>query len=65
MTEKDLLKIIRDRKNRQKDVAIAYLKCSIPIGEWAIVNGAIVKRWSMSGLTHVKKMAWKLALDNY
>ena len=26
--------------------------------DWQKVNAAIVKRWSLSGLMHIKKLAW-------
>ena len=29
--------------------------------DWSKVNHAIIERWSVAGLTYIKKRAWKLA----
>jgi len=44
----------------QKQIAMTYglaLRSSWPTA-WAKVNKMILKRWSMSGLERIKKMAW-------
>jgi hypothetical protein len=28
--------------------------------DWSAINGAILKRWKMSGLERIKKIAWKI-----
>jgi hypothetical protein len=30
--------------------------------DWAAINAAIMARWSHSGLTYIKNLAWKLRL---
>jgi len=47
---------------KQKDVADIYALCigrgpSFPYRE---INRAIIDKWSTSGLTRIKKMAWKI-----
>lgn len=61
---KTLLTEIQDRRMYQKDVALTYAMAieSNDDTDWRTVNEAIIKRWSMSGLERVKKMAWKLDL---
>jgi len=44
----------------QKQIAQSYalgLQSSWPT-DWSIVNGMIIRRWSASGLSRIKKMAW-------
>jgi hypothetical protein len=44
----------------QKQIAQSYalaLRSSWPT-DWKAVNEAIIKRWSVAGLTRIKNMAW-------
>ena len=55
-----LLREIKMKEIKQKDIACTYnlaLKSSDPT-DWKSVNGAIIKRWSISGLKRIKDMAW-------
>lgn len=55
-----LLDEISNKKFRQKDIAITYrlsLMSSDPT-DYKKVNRAIIDRWSISGLTRIKEMAW-------
>ncbi len=55
-----LLEEIADSAITQKSLASTY-RLALRSGEeinWGIVNRAIIKRWSLSGLKRVKKMAW-------
>lgn len=55
-----LLDEIANPKMRQKNIAQTYrlaMKSSEET-DWATVNAAIVRRWSRSGLEHIKEMAW-------
>jgi hypothetical protein len=31
--------------------------------EWGPINEAILRRWSISGLSHIKKKAWKMIYE--
>ena len=55
-----LLNEIADKGFKQNSIAMTYalaLRSSETI-DWAKVNKAIVKRWSISGLNRIKKLAW-------
>jgi hypothetical protein len=57
-----MLREIQDTAFTQKMIAKTYA-LSMASGEcdsidWARVNGAIVQRWSVSGLERVKELAW-------
>ncbi len=56
-----ILNEIQKHKFTQKSVALTYAFCLRQANEvdFAIINKAIVERWSLSGLERVKKMAWK------
>lgn len=51
---------------KQNDIAVTYamaLKSSADGADkpdWAKINGAILARWSMSGLERIKKRAWDI-----
>ena len=48
------------QKCKQKQIAQTYalaLRSSYKT-DWAIVNAAIIERWSVSGLERIKKLAW-------
>lgn len=60
----DVLDAIADHRCTRDDVAVEYataLRAYGPNGDWAGINGAILGRWSMSGLRYIKEKAWKLA----
>lgn len=44
----------------QKQVALTYRLAmgSTVVPDWRRINRAIIKRWSVSGLARVKKLAW-------
>jgi len=55
-----LLREISDKEFKRKNVAKTYalaLKSSYPT-DWARVNKAIIKRWSLSALEYIKNLAW-------
>lgn len=44
----------------QRQIAMSYalgIRSSWPT-DWAVVNQAIIDRWSQAGLDRIKKMAW-------
>lgn len=57
-----LLGEIADGRMTQKDVAATYALAMTNSDEidWAVVNRAIIDRWSMSGLRRIKELAWRL-----
>lgn len=60
--EKLLIADIRDRANTRDDIAVMYAEyLNRDHWDWSVINGAIVERWSMSGLRYVKDKAWRLA----
>lgn len=56
-----ILREIQEYKFVQKSVALTYAFCIRQQDEvdFEVVNKAIIERWSVSGLTRVKEMAWK------
>jgi hypothetical protein len=63
--QRQILKEIDEYRMSQKVVAATY-GLILALGQekevdWAVVNAAIVARWSKSGLNRVKEMAWKFA----
>ena len=61
-----LLREIADPAMKRKDIALTYAYglrnefSGSEIIDWKRVNGAILTRWSMAGLTYIKERAWKL-----
>mgnify|MGYP001590470853 FL=1 len=55
-----LLREIDTGELHQRDIAKTYALAmkSSEKTDWAKVNEAIIKRWSMAGLKHIKAMAW-------
>ena len=56
-----LLQEIADPAMTRRDVALTYglaLRSSERV-DWAIVNAAIIQRWSVSGLNWIKAAAWR------
>jgi hypothetical protein len=55
-----LLREISDKRFKQKAVAQTYWYAirSTEETDWAKVNGAIIERWSVSGLDSIKSLAW-------
>lgn len=56
-----LLREIPDHQFKQADIALTYAFgiVSSEDVDWPKVNAAIIERWSPTGLTRVKEMAWK------
>ena len=58
--ENVILRELQDKQFKQRDIAQSYA-LAMASGEdidWQRVNKAIIERWSKSGLTRVKEMAW-------
>ena len=60
--EETILQEIDDKNFTHDSVAITYAFCidSTENPDFAKINKAIVKRWSLSALEYIKKEAWKL-----
>ena len=60
--EEAILQEIDDKNFTRDSVAITYAFCidSTENPDFAKINRAIVKRWSLSVLAYIKKEAWKL-----
>ena len=58
-----LLNEISKKKFKQKDIALTYMLAlrSSDKTDWKVVNDAIIRRWSVTGLNRIKDMAWKLS----
>lgn len=54
-----LLEYIADKKKYRNAIAALYCHYLNWDVNWAKVNRAIIKRWSMSGLVYIKRRAWK------
>jgi len=57
-----LLDEISNKQLHQRDVALTYalaLRSSEP-KDWTVINEAIIRRWSRSGLERIKQMAWRM-----
>ena len=60
--EGTILREIADPRMKQADIALTYafaLRQEPDNTDWSTVNRAIVERWSMSGLSRIKALAWK------
>jgi hypothetical protein len=55
-----LLIMISDRLMHQEDLSLFYAAAimSMTPPDWAKINKAIMDRWSVTGLNHIKKLAW-------
>jgi hypothetical protein len=57
---------VADKAMKQKDVALLYAMAlksksdGADNPDWGAINGAILARWSMSGLERIKKRAWDI-----
>ena len=67
MTSDEMIAFINDRKNLQQQMIPKYAEA---IEEhrhtqdfWPAVNGAIIDRWSRTGLHRIKKAAWEMVAD--
>jgi len=60
MDIKDFILAIKNKKNKQKDIAKLYAKHPYCLNEWGIINHAIIDRWSRSGLRRIQTLAWRL-----
>jgi hypothetical protein len=63
----ELMREIADPRSKRLDVALTYAFAIRQGGPWggetvdfAVVNRAIVERWSLSGLKWIKTKAWAL-----
>lgn len=51
---------------KQNDIAVTYAMAltsssrGVDNPDWGKINGAILARWSMSGLERIKKRAWDI-----
>ena len=61
--ESIILDEINHKECKRKDVALTYYFCMNSSEEidWGVINRAIIKRWSFSGLEYIKKEAYKWA----
>jgi len=58
---KVLLEEIYGKEFKRNDIAITYARALRSTGtDWAMVNRAIMNRWSFAGLEYIKKRAWKM-----
>jgi len=60
MNINDFILAIKNKKNKQKDIAKLYAKHAWYLKEWSIINHAILDRWSRAGLNRIKTLAWRL-----
>jgi len=56
---------ISSKEFKQKDIARSYAlaiksESECRTVDWTKINGAILSRWSMSGLERIKKIAWDI-----
>lgn len=61
LPEQTLLEEIANPKMTRADVVLTYRLAlgSSQLIDWRKVNEAIIARWSVSGLTWIKKRAWR------
>lgn len=60
LTTQSIVDEISDHHFHQRDIAKTY-RIAIRQGsdvDWPVVNGAIIDRWSISGLLRIKDAAW-------
>ena len=53
---------IATKSMKRNDIALSYALCMVssePV-DWAVVNKAIIERWSVAGLTYIKERAWRI-----
>jgi hypothetical protein len=58
--ENVILNEIEDKSFKQVDVAKTYfliMRSDVDV-DWATINRAIIRRWSVSGLERIKQLAW-------
>ena len=60
MDVNDFILAIKNKKNKQKDIAKLYAEYPYNSGEWQMICDSIIDRWSRSGLRLVKTLAWRL-----
>jgi len=62
LTTQTLLSEIQIKQLKRDDIAMTYFLAMVSREktDWPVVNGAIIGRWSMSGLRYVKHRAWKM-----
>jgi len=62
MDVENVIKQEIEAKAKQKTIALTYAFALVASYEvdFRTINQMIIKRWSLSGLDRVKKMAWKL-----
>ena len=61
-TTQTLLSEIAMPEVKRNSVALTYALAmrSSEATDWKAVNEAIIKRWSVAGLTYIKERAWKI-----
>lgn len=63
--EAKILDEVADPRKKRNDIALSYAACmrvrdSI---DWPKINAAIVARWSLSGLSYIKGLAWRVTKE--
>ena len=63
MREAIILEMIKDKHYTRDDIALQYAECIRKQVDMDAtnINKAIIRRWSKSGLEHIKNLAWKIA----
>ena len=58
----ELLVAVEDRTKKRDDIAMAYARelHGESLVDWPAVNAAVIERWSRSGLSYIKKRAWRI-----
>ena len=56
-----ILNEIQHKECKRKDIALTYYFCmkSSEDIDWGVINRAIIRRWSFSGLEYIKELAHK------
>ena len=56
-----ILNEIQHNECKRKDIALTYYLCmkSSENIDWGVINRAIIRRWSFSGLGYIKELAHK------
>lgn len=58
--EEDLLNKLKEKVTRKDIVSLYALMIYFEdLIDWKKVNRAIIKKWSLSGLIYIKRLAWK------
>lgn len=60
-----ILNEVANPQKRRNDIALSYAACMRERDsvDWPKINAAIAARWSTSGLSYIKGLAWKHRLQ--